>query len=338
MDPAADRPPPGPGPEPARQARPGASTFTIDGRSAPALFVVGWLATILGLGTIIISAMAGAGGSPVIAIAGLIIVSIGLIAAGGSQGVERRARGRVGYQGPSPLLVFAAAIPVSLLGAVLVGVPLGLAGVEVTGPVGQLASLAVQTAVYVGLIRLLVVDTGALSWAEMGLRRFDGRAVGELVGGALWALPVIVATAILAAFLATLVPDMPASPLPPTGEASGLILQLIAGALIAPFGEELLFRGLATTAWVRDSGFARGVFRAAFLFAFAHVIGVSGETAGAAAATALVAFVARIPVALVLGWLFVRRGSFWAAFGLHAAYNGILLVLADIALRSGLLP
>lgn len=300
--------------------------------------MVGWLATILGLGTIVIAAMAGASGSPLIAIAGLVILAIGLIAAGGSQGVERRARGRVGYQGPSPLLVFAAAIPVSLLGVVLVGVPLGLAGVELAGPVGQLASIAVQTAVYVALIRLLVVDTGALTWAEMGLRRFDGRALGELLAGALWALPVIVGTAILAAFLATIVPDMPASPLPPTGEAGGLILQLIAGALLAPFGEELLFRGLATTAWVRNSGFARGVVRAAFLFAFAHVIGVSGETAGAAAATAAVAFVARIPVALVLGWLFIRRGSFWASFGLHAAYNGVLLVLADIALRSGLLP
>ena len=37
-------------PPPAGPDRPGASTFTIEGRSAPALFVVGWLATLLGLG------------------------------------------------------------------------------------------------------------------------------------------------------------------------------------------------------------------------------------------------------------------------------------------------
>lgn len=322
---------------PSTSPRPGASVFTIDGRAAPALFVVGWLATILGLGTVVIAAMAGAGGSPAIAIAGLILLSVGLIAAGGSQGVERRARGRVGYQGPSPVLVFAAAIPVSLLGAVVVGIPLDLARVDMNGPVGQLAGLTVQTLVYVALIRLLVVDTGALSWAAMGLRRLDGRAVLEMVTGALWAVPVIAATALLVALLALLVPDLPESPLPPTGELSGLVLQLIAGAIIAPFGEELLFRGLATTAWVRDLGVGRGILRAAVLFAFAHVLGVSGDTAGGAAATAAVAFVARIPVALVLGWLFVRRGSLWASFGLHAAYNAILLVLADVALRSGAL-
>ena len=49
---------------------------------------------------------------------------------------------------------------------------------------------------------------------------------------------------------------------------------------------------------------------------------------------AAVGFIGRLPVALVLGWLFVRRGSLWAPIGLHAAFNGILLVAAEAALRS----
>ena len=36
---------------------------------------------------------------------------------------------------------------------------------------------------------------------------------------------------------------------------------------------------------------------------------------------AVVGFATRIPVALALGWLFLRRGSIWASFGLHAAFN-----------------
>ena len=32
------------------------------------------------------------------------------------------------------------------------------------------------------LIRLLVVDTGALSWAEMGVRRLGRAALGEMAG------------------------------------------------------------------------------------------------------------------------------------------------------------
>jgi membrane protease YdiL (CAAX protease family) len=51
-------------------------------------------------------------------------------------------------------------------------------------------------------------------------------------------------------------------------------------------------------------------------------------------ALAIVGFGARVPIALVLGWVFVRRGSIYASIGLHAAFNGILIVLADAALRS----
>ena len=40
-------------------------------------------------------------------------------------------------------------------------------------------SVLAQAVIYVGLIRLLVVDTGALSWAAMGVRR-SGPAGGRL--------------------------------------------------------------------------------------------------------------------------------------------------------------
>ncbi|MDO8483338.1 MAG: hypothetical protein Q7S35_00145, partial [Candidatus Limnocylindrales bacterium] len=39
----------------------GASTFTIEGRSAPALFVVGWLASLLGFGLVMVAALSGGG-------------------------------------------------------------------------------------------------------------------------------------------------------------------------------------------------------------------------------------------------------------------------------------
>ena len=49
------------------------------------------------------------------------------------------------------------------------------------------------------LVRLLVVDTGALTGPTMGVRRLDAPAlVRDGVGGALWAVPVIVVTAIVA--------------------------------------------------------------------------------------------------------------------------------------------
>jgi membrane protease YdiL (CAAX protease family) len=316
-------------------SRAGASTFTIDGRAAPALFVVGWLGTISGLALIVIGALSGGGAATIaMLMGGLSLLAIGLICAAGSQGIERRAAGRMPYQGPSPILVFAAAIPISVLAGALIGLVITAVGIDVQGPIGQFLSVLILALVYIGLIRLLVVDAGALSWAEMGLRRLDGRALLEMSGGALWALPVIIVTVPISAILITLLGVTPESPLPPAGENTGFALQLLAGAIIAPFGEEMLFRGLATTAWVRSLGVRRGIVRAALVFALAHVIGVAGSTFGETAGLAVIGIATRVPVALALGWLFVRSGSIWSSFGLHAAFNAILLILAEAAIRS----
>jgi membrane protease YdiL (CAAX protease family) len=312
----------------------GTSTFTIEGRSAPALFVVGWLASVLGFGLVLVAVLSGGGAAWLgLVMVGLVLLSIGLVAAAGSQGIERRVRGMAGYAGPSPLLVFAASIPVSVLAIIVVGLPLGLAGVPLDGPFAALLSVGLQAVVYISLIRLLVVDTGALGWREMGLRAPDLTAIGEMIGGALWAAPVIVATIPVSLILLAIFPVTPESPLPPTGEAVGIALSLVAGALVAPFGEEVLFRGFATTAWVRGVGVRQGVLRAGLVFAVAHVLTTSGTSAGDAFGLAVVGFGTRVPIALALGWLFVRRGTIWAPFGLHAAFNAVLLVIAEVADR-----
>jgi uncharacterized protein len=318
-------------------ARAGTSTFTIEGRQAPALFIVGWLATLLGLVTILVALLSGGGGAaPILLIAGLAALSVGLIAGAGSQGIERRARGGAAYTGPSPLLVFAASVPVSLLAVVLIGTAMTLAGLPVDSPLGRLTSVLLQALVYVGLIRLLVVDTGALDWRGMGIRRPDGRTLAELASGAIWAVPVVVATVPLAAILGALFPVTPVSPLPPAGETAGFAVNLLAGAVVAPIGEEILFRGFATTAWARALGPTRAIVRGALFFAVVHVLTISGGSAQEALALAVIGFASRVPVALALGWLFLRRGSIWPAIGLHAAFNGILIVLGEAAIRSGL--
>lgn len=324
-----------PGSEPTPAARPGASTFTIEGRSAPALFVIGWIATVLGLASIAIALLSGdTSAGRVLLVVGMLVLSVGLIAAAGSQGVERRVRGVLPYVGPSPLLVFAAVLPVSILAGVVVGLPLHALGVSLDGPLAALVSVTIQAVVYVSLVRLLVVDTGALDWRAMGVRALDRAVFAEMGGGALWAIPVIAATVVVSGVLLAVFPVKPVSPLPPTGEPLGFALSLLAGVIVAPFGEEILFRAFATTAWARGVGARRGLVQAALTFAFAHIITVSGSTAGEAFGLAVVGFGSRIPIALALGWLFLRRGNVWASFGLHAAFNGILLILAEVASRS----
>jgi len=312
----------------------GASTFTIEGRSAPALFVIGWMASLLGAGLLVLAVVSGGGAASLgLIVVGLLLLSIGLVAGAGSQGIERRSRGAPAYSGPSPLLVFAASIPISILALIIASLPLSFADVALDGPLGALFSVLIQALIYIALIRLLVVDVGALDWRAMGVLSLDRSALGEMIRGAAWALPVIAATLPLSLVLLAIFPVAPESPLPPTGELLGFTISLLAGALVAPFGEEILFRAFATTAWVRGLGARRGVVRAALLFAFAHVLTTTGTSAGDALGLAVVGFGTRIPIALGLGWLFVRRGTVWASFGLHAAFNALLLVIAELANR-----
>jgi membrane protease YdiL (CAAX protease family) len=320
--------------DPDRPERPGASIFTIEGRSAPGLFVLGWLATLVGLGAVVVAFMAAEGPARILLIAGLVVLSIGLVAGAGGQAIERRERGGRSYVGPSPFLVFAAALPISSLFAIVVGAILTVFGLPIEGPVGALASVGLQAIVYIGLIRLLVVDGGSLSWADMRIRRPSSTDLVEFVLGAGWALPVIVLTLPVALLVSQFVPTPPPSPLPATGSVGGLLLHLLAGAIIAPIGEEVLFRGFATTAWIRDMGVGRGVVRASLFFAVAHVLTISGANASEAVGAAFAAFVGRIPVALALGFLFVRRETIWAPLGLHAGFNALLLVFQELAAQN----
>lgn len=327
MPPAAD---PGETPPP---ARPGLSTFTIEGRAAPGLFVVGWLATLLGLGVAFVGFTAGGGTGVALLSGGLLLLSIGLVSAAGSQAIERRARGVPGYTGPSPVLLFAAAIAVSNLLAIIVGAPLAVAGIDASRPVADLLLVTIQNGVVIGLVAMLVVGTGALSWREVGFRATGIAA--DIGWGAVLAGPVILVSLLVTALLVGLLGAAPEGPLPPTGQASGLFLHLVAGAIVAPLGEEVLFRGVATTAWVRTAGARAGILRAALFFALVHVIGITASSFEQGLALAVVGFGSRLPVALVLGWVFVRRGSIWAPLGLHAAFNATLIVLSELALTAG---
>jgi membrane protease YdiL (CAAX protease family) len=336
-----------PGPEPAAPAAPdsapaapdsspglvpfGLTRFSIEGRRAPGLFVVGWLSTLVGAGILLLAALGATGSvAPILAVVGLVPLALGLVLLGGSETVERRAIG-ASYAGPSPLLVLVTVVVVSRLAGFVIGAPLAAIGLSVPRPVADLLAVIVQAVVFVGVVRLLVVGAGALSWRDMGVVGPAVNALRGILGGAVFAGPIILVTAIVALAAVGLAGVTPPSPLPPTGTASGLVLHLLAGAVIAPVAEEVLFRGFALTAWRRTVGVRAAIIRSSIVFVLAHVVFVSGDTFREAASIAFVAGVVRVPIALALGWLFVRTGSLWGPIGLHAAFNGILITLGETA-------
>ena len=114
------------------------------------------------------------------------------------------------------------------------------------------------------------------------------------------------------------------------GTPLGSYLNLIAAAVVAPIGEELFFRGFATTAWQRAIGANKALIRGAIFFAFVHILTIQGTTFADAAGRALVGFSVRLPVAFALGWVFLRRRSLYASIGLHGAFNATLLILGQL--------
>ena len=319
----------------AASAAPGLTTFSIEGRRAPALFVVGWLGVIasVGLASLALFGPAGTGGS-IFWLITFLTASVGLILLGGSESIERRASGAA-YSGPSPLLVLLTALVVTQVAGFVVGLPLQAVASAIPREVGDLIAVGVQAIVFVGVIRLMVVGTGALSWRDMGFVGDRATALRGMTFGALLAGPMIVVTGVVTLVVVSIVGVTPESPLPPTGTALGAILHLVAGALIAPFAEELLFRGFALTAWRRTRGVRAALVRSSIVFVLGHVLFVGGDQFDDALKLAIVAGVVRVPIAFGLGWLFVRSGSIWASLGLHAGFNGFLIAVGEVYAAAG---
>ena len=306
--------------------------FTIDGRHAPGLFVAGWVGALVGGSAAFIGLLSGRSlPGVVLFVGGLAVLLVAFLLLGGSQALERRHAG-LAYAGPSPILTFATVVVGWYLAAIVVVTPLQLLGMKVDGPALALLGVTIQGLVVLVILRLMIVGPGALTWRAMGVRRPDLAALREFGWGAMFAAPVVVVTGIVALVLVTVVGQLPVSPLPPTGSSSGMLLNLLAAAIIAPAYEELFFRGFTLTAWRHMTGARRAILRSAVLFALIHAIDQTGDTFGAAFGVAVVAVAARLPVALVLGWVFDRRGSLWASIGLHATFNGILLIVAEQSL------
>ncbi len=325
-----DSRPPDETPRPDADAGPGLLTFTLEGRRAPALFLAGWLGTILGLGITVIGLLSQAGlAGGLLSLVGLGLLSAGLIAAAGSQAIERRAAARSAYVGPSPVVVFAAAIALTFFLVILVGTPLVAAGLDPVGPAAAFVSLIVTAFVYVALLRLLVVGTGSLTWRDLGVVPLGPRALTDALWGLVFAVPILFATGLLGLLLSAFLP-VAESPLPEPVDGGGLLLNLVSAAVLAPIAEELFFRGFAVSAWNRQYGPRRALVQGAVFFALAHVITLGGSSAAEGFGLAAFAFAVRLPVALALGWLFLRRGTLYGPIALHAAFNALqVLALAN---------
>jgi CAAX protease family protein len=313
----------------------GRGTFSLEGRPAPGLYLLGWLLSGVGFGLLIVALQATGSIASWLLLGSVLLLIPGLALAAGYQIVARARRAEVAYRGPSPLILFALQlILANLLSVVFLAFGLPDPRTSLVGFAGIAAILLFS---YVAVVWLFVLRSGALSWRDMRLPVGAplGRVLGDVgLGGVamllLWPLVTGLA-ALLAVLLQTSTPD---PVFPPPSVPVDILLTIVAAAILVPIGEEIFFRGFALTAWLRDRGPRSALIRSTAFFALVHAlnINVTLDAAGAfeGAKQALLTVVVIAPVGAALGWLFLRRGLVASIAG-HATFNLISVVLLTLS-------
>jgi membrane protease YdiL (CAAX protease family) len=183
-----------------------------------------------------------------------------------------------------------------------------------------------EGAALIGSVYLLGIRRRGLGWKAVKLRRpSDNWLLASLGLGAL-AIPL---SSLVAAGVQTLLglpltnPQLPF--LAPEGFSwAGMISMFVLGGLVAPFGEELFFRGVLYR-WIRDRwGVGWGIGVSSVIFGVLH-----GELSLAVAAALL---------GVILAWVYERSQSLWSPVLIHVINNGFKILVLYILLANGGLP
>jgi membrane protease YdiL (CAAX protease family) len=184
------------------------------------------------------------------------------------------------------------------------------------------------------VVWLFAVRTGAMSWRQMGWPSWRGPRIGDALRGAaaaaLLMVPVTLGLLIVGGIVGLLLGVDAPQVLPLSETALDGFMVALAAAIIIPVGEELFFRGFALSAWLRDLEPRGALVRSALFFALIHTVNINGVDFATGASQAVLQLAVLLPVAFVLGSLFLRYGMAGAIAG-HVTYNSLLLTLAFLA-------
>ena len=186
-----------------------------------------------------------------------------------------------------------------------------------------LSLILLQTLILLASLRGLILRKYGLSWADLGLRPCPRVWYWRAFLLALVMLPVV------GAFNAAIprIFDVPfenpqITALAPRGfNWPALIGMTVMGGIVAPFAEELAFRGLLF-GWLRGRmGFVAAAGLNALCFAVMHGV--------------VLLIPALVAVGLALAWIAERSGSLWPAIVTHGVFNSAMIFALYAALAQG---
>lgn len=207
------------------------------------------------------------------------------------------------------------AILLVLVGTLLLFIIGGLVAL-VTGSLPALAvivlSLALELLLIFGVWKFGLRRYGK-SWSALGL-------IPSLNNGALLALLVLLASLALTfvyGIVVTFFGQDILAPEPLPGDLTETVLHRLAGfvvvVLLAPFAEEVFFRGFLLPAFANRWGFLVGAIISSGLFGISHV----------APGSIVPAFMS----GMLFAWLYHRTGSLWNTTIAHGAQNSLAFAL-----------
>lgn len=188
-----------------------------------------------------------------------------------------------------------------------------------------LGVLLFQTLAVLAAIHFLALRKYGLCWADLGLRPSTPRWCRRGLALAVLMLPVV--AAINGILIPRLVGEDFHNPQIDAVASGGfswpaLLSMLVMAGFVAPFGEELAFRGLLFP-WLRDRlGVAAAAVVSSLVFAILHGVPV------------LIPALTAIGIALAL--LYHRCGSLWPVILAHGAFNAIMVAALYAGLAAGL--
>ncbi len=188
-------------------------------------------------------------------------------------------------------------------------------------------SLKLDVGVFVSLAELvlllpvwwLAVRKYRVDWSVLGLRGFAGRALG--LGCALMGLSYAF-NLLYSLFLAIFSLRMQTDLVPLFSRISSPALFLVGGALVAPFVEELFFRGFLFAGLRQKYGWRKAALISSALFALGHLQPT-----------------AMLPIFIlgcIFAYLYERSRSIWPGILMHASSTALALGAAYLMFRSGL--
>jgi membrane protease YdiL (CAAX protease family) len=262
--------------------------------------------------------------------AGALALVVGLIANAARAMVVRERLPAQRYRGPSiiVLLLIATVVTVAVVVPYFAEIQRFTSGEPTSIP----GALVILTSTQAGLVAVAVLFV-ALPNALAGVRLLPSPgAMRSILIGLGAAIPAWIGAALLGYALARLlelfgrrpeagVVDQAIGSMDPTV----LILAIV---LIAPIAEEIFFRGVVFSAWLREYGERRAYLGSALLFATIHV---DTSSADALIASGVTVAPVILGLGLALAIVYHRTGSLAASMALHAGFNGISLTLALLA-------